>query len=176
MSKKKLSLSSHRESVVAHIGIASKAKDYVLAHSLNSSTEMKLVRIKDIASYAEEGEISTSLYYYFDDQYQLKVFLLKNYNNGTYLDGSLRQFQFLMLFSKGLNDDKRKDLIKKIRATKGVLFVSSLIEEKYVNLPDLLDEIEMHLHACQKSEQEISRMKQQKAIKSKVKLIPNKNR
>lgn len=174
MAKKKLSLSAENEEDLYLFQIASKHNDYVLAHAINSSLGIHLVRVQNLEMLLEGDETETSLYVHYDGQYKHKIYLVKNFTGKHYIFPSLTKFQYFLMFNKKIPDDLYQEYMRKIRSLPGVLFISPVPSEFDQKFNLFLDEIELHLLHQKKESNHIKKQKLQGAKRSRIQFIPRK--
>ncbi len=124
--------------------IVGRMPDYKLAYRLNKSTGMKFCKAPDLPVYTSSKPVMCSLYYFYDEIFRIKYFLIKNINDSTILAPTLKNIDYFLLAEGFTNHLDPDAMINKMRNVNGILAVLPLKANQIKEGKYLLEDLELH--------------------------------
>ena len=115
------------DSVIQLYGIASHSKPYQLVFAINQHDDLSFVHCQKAMNIEYLPKIVHDHPYFVlnDEWLEHQLYLIVNYQNGRYLAPKLKHAHYLLL-SESENHFRIKEIISKIKTSKGVLTVFEL--------------------------------------------------
>lgn len=144
---KKIYLNVRSEpAVFTLLGISCHVKDYRISFLLNKHLGYDFQKMEDLkitlASKKDPAEFS--LYYYHDEDYFNKYYLLANRSQDLVMAPEIKQVDFLLLIEGEFRKAQKDLLIKSIREIPNVLTAYEVKFAEIKNYETLLNDMEMH--------------------------------
>lgn len=128
------------------IGVSSSLKDYQLSYYLNKHFQTLFHKLADIPFYDKKGFMGDfAFFHYYDEDLRMDYFLFANKCNSTIAIPKYRHFEFFILFRLSSFLIPIKDILHEMRKIHGISAALQIPLEKFKNLNDLLEDIELHL-------------------------------
>lgn len=128
------------------LGISCHVKDYRISFLLNKHLGYDFQKMEDLkitlASKKDPAEFS--LYYYHDEDYFNKYYLLANRSQDLVMAPEIKQVDFLLLIEGEFRKAQKDLLIKSIREIPNVLTAYEVKFAEIKNYETLLNDMEMH--------------------------------
>ncbi|PLW97105.1 MAG: IPExxxVDY family protein [Marinilabiliales bacterium] len=129
---------------VAFFSIVGQMPDYKMAHKLNRAMGMKFRKVSDLPVYTKDSPVICSLYYFYDEIFRIKYFIIKNKNESGILAPGIKNVDYFLLAEDFTNHLHPSEFLQKIRSISGILAVlkvdvNILKEGKYI-----LEDLELH--------------------------------
>lgn len=141
---KKLSAKIDFSSEYTLIGISCHLKDYRLTFFLNKNLNIQLRRMDDfIQAGSNKEDLNYSVYFYHCPDTKNNFCLITNHHSEGKLMPSLRSIDYFLLVENELPDERKKDLISKIKTIPNLLTAYEIELSKVKNINQLLAELEL---------------------------------
>jgi hypothetical protein len=128
------------------LGISCHVKDYRISFLLNKHLGSDFQKMEDLkitlASKKDPAEFS--LYYYHDEDYFNKYYLLANRSQDLVMAPEIKQVDFLLLIEGEFRKAQKDRLIKSIREIPNVLTAYEVKFAEIKNYETLLNDMELH--------------------------------
>lgn len=144
--KIRLQLSKPTSEEYLMIGISSSWKDYQLSYYLNKHFQTLFLKQADIPFYNRQGLIGTFPFYYFhNDDLRMDYYLFANKNEQSIAIPNYRHFEYFLLFKLSSYLIPITDILKELRQIAGISAALQIPLITLKNLPEILEDIELHL-------------------------------
>ena len=128
------------------LGISCHVKDYRISFLLNKHLGYDFQKMEDLkitlASKKDPAEFS--LYYYHDEDYFNKYYLLANRSQDLVMAPEIKQVDFLLLIEGEFRKAQKYRLIKSIREIPNVLTAYEVKFAEIKNYETLINDMELH--------------------------------
>ena len=142
---KKLNLNIDYANEFSFIGISCHLKDYRLSFFINQECGLKLSKIEDFIQEGEEQSTNYPLFYYQCPDTNNNFCLISNHHSEKKLITALKQFDYFLLVQNNLPQNKKSDLITKLKKIPNLLAVYEIEFKKVKNLNQLIVDLELQL-------------------------------
>ncbi len=129
---------------VSFFGIVGQMPDYKVAHKLNRAMGMRFRKVPDLPVYTNNHTVICSLYFFTDENFRIKYFLLKNKNQTGILAPELKNIDYFLLAEEFTNHQRSREFLQKMRAISGILAVLEISPEKIKEGKYILEDLELH--------------------------------
>src|ERR1035437_3336408 len=128
------------------LGISCHMKDYRISFLLNKHLGYDFQKMEDlnITLASKKNPAEFSLYYYHDEDYFNKYYLLANRSQDLVMAPEIKQVDFLLLIEGEFRKALKDRLIKSIREIPNVLTAYEVKFAEIKNYETLLNDMEMH--------------------------------
>jgi hypothetical protein len=153
---KKIFLDIRSEPVIfTLIGISCHVKDYRISFLLNKHLGINFLKMEDlkITLNTKKEPTEFSLYYYYDEDYFNKYYLVSNRSQEYVLAPELKQLDFLMIVEGDFKKSQKDHLLKNIRSIPNLLLAYEINFVEIKNHEMLLNDLEMHFMKIKKESQ-----------------------
>ena len=144
--KIRLQLSQPTTEEYLMIGISTSWKDYHLSYYLNKHFQTLFIKHPDIPFYNRKGLIGNfAFYHYYNDDLRMDYYLFANKNEQAIAIPNHKHFEYFILFKLSSYLIPLQDILKEMRQISGVSAALQIPLKTLKNLPEILEDIELHL-------------------------------
>ena len=128
------------------IGISTAWKDYHLSYFLNKHFQTLLSKQTDIPFYNKKGLVgSFAFYHYYNDDLRMDYYLFANKHKQAFAIPNHRHFEYFILFKLSSYLIPIQGILKEMRQIPGISAALQIPIHTIKNLPEILEDIELHL-------------------------------
>jgi len=108
---------------ISLVGVASPLKDYRLGHFFSQYVWPNIERKEDVClDYPKQNRtLFFSSFEFIQTHPEQKVYLLSNRSSGAFFIPSLKEFDYLILWTPGISQEDSLDFLTKIKKTPDIL-------------------------------------------------------
>jgi len=144
--KIRLQLSEPTNEEYLMIGISSSLKDYELSYYLNKCFQTLFLKKPDIPFYDKKGLIGYfAFYHYYSEDLRIDYYLFSNKSKSNFAVSKYRHFEYFILFRLSHFSLSIEDILRELRQIKRVNAAIQIPVDKFKDLQDILEDIELHL-------------------------------
>jgi hypothetical protein len=136
----KLKIEEHANFMVT--GISCHENDYRLVWAINNQLNMQFIRVENLIVFDPKTSLNLefSRYLYHDENRYLKYHLISNRCPDGFLFPMVRNFDYLLQIIGDMNDQERRNAVKKLKSVAVISAVFMLPLEKLKGVTHILQE------------------------------------
>lgn len=144
---KKNQLQPSASGIEALIGVSVQWPAYKFAHLLNQALGLELRCTDDWPVYSDKARelAEYPFYHQYHDDWRTHICVAANKSGSTLIFPDQKQLDYLIFFKGAIRMTDVRSLVKTLKTVEGVMFASLLQGAGIKVLPQVLEELELHL-------------------------------